>query len=166
MRRVRLGVVGVAGLLQEQVRHRTSEGVWWRLGFDDRLYRSILGAEATEKVEYLTRLGDGVADVTKLVGEALEFGAVVVDGQVALLDVAEFSLQKNGALELVVTKVAFNVGPERERRDARLVDVVEDVLGDGGVDPIDDAAVDLSPFGGALGDRRRRKHMVVKAKLA
>ena len=41
-----------------------------------------------------------------------------------LLDGAEHGLQEDGALEFVVAEVALDVGPEGERRDARLVDEV------------------------------------------
>ena len=166
LRCVRLGVVGVGGLLQEQVRHRTSEGVGWGFGFDDGFEVAIFGAEAAEEVEDLAWLRDGVADIPELIDEALELGAVIMDGEVALLHAAELSFQENSALKLVVAEVALDVGPEGEGGDVRLVDEVEDVGGNGGVDPIDKAAVNLPPLGVALSDRCRRADMVLKPELA
>jgi hypothetical protein len=73
-----------------------------------------------------------------------------VDGEIALLHTAKLCLQENSPLKFVVTEVAFNIRPEREGGDARLVDKIEDVGGDGGVDPVDDATIDLPPLGVAL----------------
>jgi len=127
---------------------------------------AIPGTEAAEKIENLVGFRDGVADVSQLISKAIELGAVILDGEVALLNAAKLSLQKNGALEFVVAEVALDVGPEGERRDAGLVDEVEDGLGDGGVDPVDEATVDLTPFGGVLDHRRGVADMVVEAELA
>jgi hypothetical protein len=95
--------------------------------------------EAAEEVENLTGLGDGMADVAQIIGEALELGAVVVDAQVTLLDAAELRLEVDSTLELVVAEERLDVAPEGERRGVRLVDDVEDGLLDGVVEPIDDA---------------------------
>jgi hypothetical protein len=85
---------------------------------------AIPGTEATEEIKNLAGFEDGVADVAQLISKVLELGAVVLDGEIALLDGAELGLQEDGALEFVVAEVALDVGPEGERRDARLVDEV------------------------------------------
>jgi hypothetical protein len=111
-------------------------------------------------------LGGWAATPAELISEALQLGAVVMDGEVALLDAPELSLQEDSALELVVAEVALDVGPEREGGDVGLVDEVEDVGGDGGVDPVDKTTVDLTPLVVALGDRRRRAAVSLEAELA
>ena len=61
--------------------------------------------------------------------------------------------------------VAQVVGEALELGDVGLVDDVEDGLGDGGVDPIDDAVVDHAPFGGALRHRCWSPNMVLQPEL-
>ena len=41
-----------------------------------------------------------MADVAKLIGEAFELGAAVVDGHVTLMKVAQLGLEVDGALDL------------------------------------------------------------------
>lgn len=53
-------------------------------------------------------------------------------------------------MEFVVAEDTFDVVPDDERRGIRLVDDVEDVLGDGVVEPIDHAVVDHAPLGIAV----------------
>ena len=53
---------------------------------------AIPGTEATEEIKNLARFGDGVADIAQLISKALELGAVVLDGEIALLDGAELGL--------------------------------------------------------------------------
>jgi hypothetical protein len=122
--------------------------------------------EAAEEVQNLTRLGDGVADDAEAVGELLQLVAVVEDGEFPLNNIAEFSFKKHGPLQFVVAEQALDVGPHCEGRGLRLVDEIEDTLGDGVVDPIDDATVDLTPLGVAVSDRRRRTNMGNKAGFA
>jgi hypothetical protein len=57
--------------LQDEERSGTHECVGWRLGGDDGFEMAIARVKATEQVEDLARFGDGVADGTKLIGEAL-----------------------------------------------------------------------------------------------
>jgi hypothetical protein len=59
---------------------------------------AIPGTESSEEIEDLAGFGDGMADLAQLVSKALELGAVILDGEVALLNAAKLSLQKNGAL--------------------------------------------------------------------
>ena len=118
-----------------------------------------------EKVEHLDRFRDGLADVTKLVGDALECGAVLVNAGVALRDRAQLGIEEDGTVQLVVVEEALDVVPEGEHEDTWPVDDVEDTLVDGGVDPIDDRLVDLPPFGGALSHGRCREDEDVEAEL-
>lgn len=144
---------------EEQVGVGAHEGVV--LGGDHRLDVMVLPVEAAEEIEYLIRLRDGLADVPQTVGELLEVGAVVGDAEVPLVEAAEFGLQ-DGALQFVVAEQAFNVRPDGEGGRAGIVDDIEDVLVDGCVEPVDEAAVDLTPFSGALLDGHRRLDEVVK----
>jgi hypothetical protein len=126
----------------------------WGFGFEDWFEVAVFGAQTTEEVENLARFRDWVADVAELVGETLELCAVIMNRHITLLHIAELGFQKDGAFKLVVSKMAFNIRPEGKGGDVGLVDEIEDVGGDGGADPVDEATVDLSPLGVALGDRR------------
>jgi hypothetical protein len=127
---------------------------------------AVGGAEAAKKVEHLARFRDRVTNIAKLIGQPLELAAVFMDGEISLLHAPELSFEEDGSLEFVVTKVTFNIRPKGEGSDVRFVDEIEDIGGNGGVYPIDNAAVDLSPVSSALGDWRWRADMVLKAKLA
>jgi hypothetical protein len=48
-------------------------------------------------------------DVAKLIGEAFELGAVILDGEIALLNRAKLCFQENDTLELIVMGVTLNV---------------------------------------------------------
>ena len=104
-------IVLSAHFLKNEERAGTLEGVRRVLGSDHRLDVAVARVEAMEEVEDLARFGDRMADVPQLVGEALELGAVVVDGHVALLHGAELGLEEDGALQLVVAEQAFNGVP-------------------------------------------------------
>jgi hypothetical protein len=47
-------------------------------GSDERLDVAVTRVETSEEIQHLARLGDGVADVAKLIG-TLELGALVID---------------------------------------------------------------------------------------
>jgi hypothetical protein len=151
-------------LLQEKVGPRADEGV--SLGGKNRLDMSEFLVQAAREVQDLTRFGDVVADVAQVVGQFLELGAVIRDGEVALHDDAELSFEEDRALHLIVAKEALDVRPDGEGGGIGLVDEVEDALGDGVVDPVGDAAIDLAPFGIALVDERRRTDMADEAEFA
>jgi hypothetical protein len=51
-------------------------------------------------------------------------------------------------------EVPLDVRPEGEGSDARLIDMVEDVGGNGGVNPVDKAVVYLTPLRGAMSNGR------------
>jgi hypothetical protein len=83
-----------------------------------------------------------------------------------LHDAAELSFEEDRALHLIVTEEALDVRPDGEGGGIGLVDEVEDALGDGVVDPVGDAAIDLAPFDIALVDERRRTDMADEAEFA
>ena len=82
--------------LEGQEGARALEGVRRALGGDHRLDVAILAVQPTEEVEDLARLRDGLSDVAQAISEELEAGAVVRDAEVALVEVAELSLQVDG----------------------------------------------------------------------
>jgi hypothetical protein len=92
-----------------------------------------------------------VTNIADLIGQPLELAAVFMDGEISLLHAPELSFEEDCSLEFVVTKVAFNIRPKGEGSDARLVDEIKDICGNGGVYPVDKATVDLSPSGSVLG---------------
>ena len=98
------------------------------LGSDHRLEMTVARAETSEQVENLAQLEDGVADVAKLIGEAFELGAVVVDGYVTLMKAAQLVLEVDGALEFIAEEELFNDGPQGVGGEMGLVDDVEDGL--------------------------------------
>ena len=57
-------------------------------------------------------------------------------------------------MEFIVEEEPFDGGPQGVGGEMRLVDNVEDELGDGVEDPVDDADVDELPLVGALCQRR------------
>ena len=89
---------------------------------------TVARAETSEQVENLAQLEDGVADVAKLIGEAFELGAVVVDGYVTLMKAAQLVLEVDGALEFIAEEELFNDGPQGVGGEMGLVDDVEDGL--------------------------------------
>lgn len=89
---------------------------------------------------------DGGAAVEEGVGEALEAAVVLADGHVALEQAMELLLGVHGALEAVVEELAGDRRSGSVGRGARVVDVAPNVLGHSGVEPGDDARVDLEPF--------------------
>ena len=81
-----------------------------------------------------------------MIGEPLQLGAVVGDGHVALLQGAQLGLQIHSALHLVALEQPFDGVLEGEGILAIPADGVEDTLGDGGEDPVDDASIHHAPL--------------------
>jgi hypothetical protein len=154
------GVEGVAGfnlvvmvqpdLLQEQVRSRAHECTRQEFGGDHRLDVAVLGVKPAQEVEDLAWLGHWLADFAELVGELLQAAGVLGDVHITLVDAAEFSFNVDSALQLVVAEQTLDVVPDGEGQGTWLVDDVEDILGDGGLDPVDDAVVNHTPLGVVL----------------
>ena len=102
------------------------------LGGDHRFDVEVPGIEAAEKIKHLTGLRDGVADVTQLIGESLQLGAVVVDRHVPLLQRSQLGFQVHRTLQLVVLEESLDGVPEGEGGVPFTTNDVEDALGDGG----------------------------------
>jgi hypothetical protein len=75
---------------------------------------AIFGVETAQHIEHLARLGDRLADVVQIVGEDFQLGAVVVDGHVTLIQVAELGLIEDDALEFIVVEEVVDGRPQRE----------------------------------------------------
>ena len=106
-----------------------------------------------------------MADVAQLVGDPLELGAVIVDGEVALHHGTQLGLKIHRALHLIVLKNPLDCMPEGERVVAVTTDDVKDTLGYGGEYPVDDAGVDHAPLAIAIGVGRRRADVALDAEL-
>ena len=134
-----VGVMLKAEFFEKEEGAGALEGVRRVLGGDDRLDVPKTRAEAAEEVQHHAWFRDRMADVAQLIGEAFELGAIVIDGHVTLHQGTQFGLQLYGALHLIVLEEAGDGVPEGERVVAVVADGVEDALGDGGEDPVDDA---------------------------
>ncbi|XP_047079718.1 uncharacterized protein LOC124690372 [Lolium rigidum] len=93
-------------------------------------------------------IADGLADVSEGVGEVLELGAVVADGEIALWRVAEVGLELDGAVLLVVAEEILDGVPDGERSGAGMHDDAEEVGVDGAVDPGEHGVVITAPSRG------------------
>jgi hypothetical protein len=160
---LRLVVVLQLKFLEEQIGASRHEGV--RLGGEDLLDVAEARTQAAEEIEHLTGLRNWMADVAKVVGELLQIVAAVGDGEFALNNAAELGLEEDRALQFIVTEDALDVRPDGERGGFRLVDEIEDALGDSGIDPIDDTAIDLAPLGVVVVNQRRSADMADEAEL-
>lgn len=116
---------------------------------------AVIGFEVAKEIQHLAGLRHGSVDVVQCISESLEPGALLSDGHVTLANATKFSLEVDGALHLVVTEEALDVGLDGEGRRVRLVDGVEDRLVHGGVKPIHDTMVVHHPVAIVLGERRR-----------
>ena len=106
-----------------------------------------LRIEPAEHVEHLARLTNGLPDVAECVGKRLEATAVLVDADVAMVEVMVLSLKINGAVEVVVAVLIRDGMPDGEDGRAWATDDIEDVWGDGVADSIQDALFNHPPFG-------------------
>lgn len=66
---------------------------------------------------------------------------MVRDGEITLHLTVVLSLKENRVLHFIVAEEALNVRPDGEGGHVRLVDEVEDTLGDGGVDPVGEGVI-------------------------
>ena len=103
---------------------------------------AVLGTEPTQHVEDLARLAHRLADIAESIGELLEAPGVLGDVHVALHQIAELRLEVHGAMQFVVAKLLADGLPDAVRRSLGCVDDVAHVLGDGDIEPADDALVD------------------------
>jgi hypothetical protein len=91
-------------------------------------------------------------DIDKSVCQALEAAAVVADAEIALLQAVKILQSVDGALGRIVEEETPNSVPGGEGRRTTLEHHVTNRLGNGEVDPRDDAMVDLGPLDVELPD--------------
>jgi hypothetical protein len=80
-------------LLKKAVGMSTHEGV--SFGGEHRLDMAEALVQALEQVQHLAWLGDGVDDITEIVGQLLQLVAIVGDGEIALIEAVEFGLKEH-----------------------------------------------------------------------
>lgn len=136
----------VVELLQQQVGTSGEERVRWLSGGDHRNGVAISGIESTQHVEDLAGFPDRLPDVAQSIGQLLEASAVLIDGHVALVKIAELGLQVHSAMKLVVAEQLVDGSPDGEGSGARDTDDVEHISGDRIVHPIENALIDHAPF--------------------
>jgi hypothetical protein len=124
--------------------------------------------EAADQVDQHVAVIDGRPDVAQRVSKALDPGAKRSDGHLTLDEVVELLFGVDRALETVVEEELVDGVPQRRGGVGGLHDGVEDVGGDGGVEPRDDALIDLRPGVVDLHDLgvEGAVNMVEKAELA
>lgn len=121
-RRSVLGCVGGAcwgaltKLLQDKERPAAEEGGKRRHGGEDRDGVVVPRVKALEHGEDEVAVGDGAAEVVKLVGEVLEPGEVVVHRQGALLELAKLGGDDDRLRFLVVEEDAGDGVPGSDRK--------------------------------------------------
>jgi len=92
-------------LLQQEEGATGEEGVRGLRGGNGGDAVAILVVETPQHVQHLRRIGDGLAEVAKSVGELLQLGGVVGDAELALVQTPVFSPQVHGAMELMVAEL-------------------------------------------------------------
>ena len=88
---------------------------------------TVFVVEAAQHVEDLGRVGDRLAEVAESVGELLQFGGVVGDAEVGLVQTSVFGLQVDGMVELMVAELVDDGAPDREGGGAGNADDAHDV---------------------------------------
>lgn len=105
--------------------------------------------EPADDVEDEVAVGDLLAEITEGVRHALEAVTVVLDGQVALDDVPKLGVEVEGSCLPVIKKLRLNGEPGGACGNAALTaihDDVDEVVGNGAVEPRLDDAVHPSPI--------------------
>ena len=106
---------------------------------------TILGVEAAEEVEHLAGLTNGLADVVQGIGELLEPPGVRGDVHVTLKKIPELGFEVDSTVQLVVPELVVDGVPDRVRRSPGCADDGADILGDGVVDPAQQAVIADDP---------------------
>jgi hypothetical protein len=103
----------------------------------------------------------------QIVGEDFQLGAVVVDGHVTLIQIAELGLVEDDTLEFIVVEEVVDGRPQREGVSlALLIDNLQDLARASGEDPVNNALIDLLPIAITLDEGRGYRDVAVEPKLA
>jgi hypothetical protein len=143
----RLLVLFVVLLFKKKVGARREERVRRLARRDRRDHMTILGAEAAQHVQHLAGLAHRLADVPERISQLLEASSVLGDIHVALHQISELGLQIDYAMKLVVAELIMDGLPDAIGRGLWGAHDVAHVLGDGDVEPTDDALIDDVPLG-------------------
>lgn len=133
------------GLLQLQVRHHLGEGRLRNKSEVGCRVSEVLikaGGEGADK----ELVGDRLAKITKLIGKLFEAHAKIVNGRVKLLAPIELAVKMDLALKFVVGEETVELGPDSVSIILVAHHLVEEVLGDGEVEPADDGGVEDHPL--------------------
>ena len=117
------------------------------LGGDDGDGVAILGAQPAQHVQDLAHLPHWLADIAERIGELLEASGVLGDVHIALDHVPKLYLQIDSAMELIVTELIVDSDPDAVRGRLRMAYDVAHILGDGVVQPTQDALINHTPIG-------------------
>lgn len=153
------GVVGVFELIKEQHVPQLEEAQRGHKRAD--LVEALV--EALENVVNKGIVGDKGTNINKSVGNHLLLVAVLDDNGVALLELAEGLAEVGGTCLLVVTEQGLNAVPDDKSRSVVLLRVpavhhhVDELEGDGVVQPVEDSGIKAEPLVIAVGGRLRRE---------
>ena len=104
-------------------------------------------------------VADLFPQITELIGELLEAHAKIIDGRVKLLAPVKLTIEEDLALQPIVGEEAVELGPDRIGVVLVVHHGVEEVAGDGEVEPADDGGVEDHPL--LVVDHERRVHGAV-----
>jgi hypothetical protein len=122
--------------------------------------------EAAPDVQHQGAVIDGLTKIGKSVCHSLHLAAELVDGEGALCEVAELSVEQHGAGFTVVQELLLDAEPSSPSRDpVALVDDVQELGGDGVEEPRHNHVVHARP-GWVNEDRGGAEDMVLQGKAA
>ena len=131
---------------QVQIAADVGEGGERPLASDELGHELEALIEASQNIQHMGAVGDGFAKSSKSISFVLHRAAVVVDGESALGEIAEFSIEDQGLGFLISQELLLDPKPSHPSRDAGvLVDNVQDVGRYAVEQPGDDHAVHAWP---------------------
>ena len=133
-------------LLEKKLGAHLAEGGKRILAIDGGDHVAKFGVEAAEQIHHLIVLTDRMPNVGELPGQHLQLGAVLSHGEITLHEGTELRFEVDDAGEAIVVEQFLNHRPDSDGSVVLLHDDVEEVGGDGGVEPVDDALVDHGPL--------------------
>lgn len=103
--------------------------------------------EAVQHLENQRHVGDELVNVVERVGEGLQLVIVGRYSEVALNKTVEVSLEVDGTSGPAVAKQTLEASPDGKSGGVGLHHHVEELRGDGVIEPLGDSEVLLDPFG-------------------
>lgn len=112
--------------------------------------------EAARRVQDESAVRDGLVEVSEGVSHALHLAVVVIDGEGALGESAELSVEEHGTRLAVVEELLLEAKPGGAGEDVvAVMDDVKELGGDGVEDTGHHHTVHTGPCGGRWGGRQR-----------